>query len=186
NVVFLHQFGPEDILRLRGLIPHFGDHLTGPYVFFRIAVTVQTPAHLQGFLLIHERHGVHTAVAGFATYALLDVDRVIEVDVVGKVIDLLPLDGLVRRIAVADGFESRTVDPDFGVAVHTSLSGRHHGVRGIFDAGVAVSAIDPHGTDVMGVTERDGLLARFTLARSVIRIRNQFKERSAETTNHQN
>jgi len=59
-------------------------------------------------------------------------------------------------------------------------------VRGIFDAGVAVSAIDPHGTDVMGVTEGDGLLARFTLARSVIRIRNQFKERSAETTNHQN
>jgi hypothetical protein len=51
---------------------------------------------------------------------------------------------------------------------------------------VAVAAIDSHRADVVGVAERDGLFAGFTLTGGVTRIRNQFEKRPTQAPDRQN
>ena len=57
---------------------------------------LEAPLHLQRLLLPDERHLVHATVAGRAAHALVHVGAVVEVDEVGQVVDLRPLDGLRR------------------------------------------------------------------------------------------
>src|SRR5262249_3453046 len=109
------------------------------------------------------------AVAGLAADALGDVDRVVEVDVVGQVVDLDPLDRLARPPALADGLELGRLVPDLRVAVHAGLGRRGVRVGGLLDAGVAIAAIDAHRSGVVLVGELDGLDASDVLLRHVRR-----------------
>ena len=59
----------------------------------RVAMTFKAPAHAEPFVLVDGFHGVDTTVAFNATDTTCDVCRVIEVGVVGHVVDLDPLDG---------------------------------------------------------------------------------------------
>ena len=69
----------------------------GRTIFLRVSVTIEAPAHLEGCVLIHQRHRIHTPVTGFAADALLYVNTVVEINVIGKIVDLGPLDGLFVR-----------------------------------------------------------------------------------------
>ena len=79
-----------------GHVAHREDLVARAQVLLRRAVAVEAPGHLEGRVLRDERHLVDAAVAGLAADALGDVDRVVEVDVVRQVVDLDPLDRLVR------------------------------------------------------------------------------------------
>ena len=118
-------------------------------------------------------------MAGLAADALLHVNAVIEVDVIGKIVNLGPADRFVGLEAVTDRLERGAVDPDLRVAVHAGLGWRDHGMLRVLNAGVAVAAIDAHGARVVRMAEGNGLLARFALARRIGGIGNQFVERSA-------
>lgn len=182
HVVFLDQFRAEFFLSgaFGRFIAHGGDELAGTEILFGIAVAIEAPAHLQAGLLIHQRHGVDAAMAGFAADALFDVDAVVEINVIGQVVHLSPADGFVSAVAFADGLEGGTVDPDLRMAVHAGLRGRDRGVLRIIDAGVAVAAIDTHGADVVRVAEGDGLFAGVALAGGVTGIGNEFEEKTAQ------
>ena len=71
-----------------------------PHVLLGCAVAVEAPLHLQR-LRLPERHLVDAPVAGGAADALVHVDAVVEVDEVGQVVDLDPLDRRrrVRKLA---------------------------------------------------------------------------------------
>src|SRR5262249_54266291 len=86
-------------------VAHREDLIPGPQVRLRVAVAVHAPGHVEGRVLRDERHPIDPPVAGLTADALGDMDRVIEVDEVGQVVDLDPLDGAVGAEALADGLE---------------------------------------------------------------------------------
>src|SRR5579862_4683110 len=71
DVVLLNQLRSKYFLGLAGLVSHLGDELTRADVLFRVSVAVEAPAHLQRWVLVCQRHSVHTPVASLATDALL-------------------------------------------------------------------------------------------------------------------
>ena len=70
------------------------DRALRPQVRPRVAVAGQTELHRQRRRLVGQRHLRDMAVAGLAAHAFGDVDRVVEVDVVGQVVDLPQTSGL--------------------------------------------------------------------------------------------
>src|SRR6185369_12200433 len=87
------------------------------------------------------------------------MNAVIEINEVGKIVHSSPLDRLARPPAFADRLEIRAVRPDLRMAIHTGLSRRNACVGKLLDGGVAVTAIDAVISDVMFMTELNGLFA---------------------------
>src|SRR5215212_3024394 len=162
------RVGRHPVRRVALDVPaHVGDLLLGAQVTLGLAVAGQAPLHLERGGLVDGRHRVHAPVAGGAAHALVDVDRVVEVDEVGQVVDSRPLDGLVVAVAGADDLQVRALVPDLRVAVHAGLGRRHPGRVRRLDRGVAVAAVDAVVADVVLVRELDGLLHLDELARVV-------------------
>ncbi len=81
----------------------------------------------------------------------------VEKHIAGKVVNSVPLHGLLQRPAVTNRFEHRGITPNLGVARHAGLRGWQPRIRRSLDAGVAESAVDPQAPDVMLVAEWDTL-----------------------------
>ena len=129
-----------------------------PHEPFRRTVTLQTPLHLQWRRLIENRHLVDAPVTRRTTNAFFHVNTVIEVSVIRQIVHAFPLDRFVRFETRAHGFEIRTIGPDLFVAIHARRGRRQSRGRGRFDGRVTVAAIDAVVTDVMFMTELNGLL----------------------------
>ena len=69
----------------------------------------------------------------------------------------------------ADRFQRRAIRPDLRVAIHANLGGRHPGKTRRLHRSVAVTAIEPHPADMMGVTEGHRLVAHLCLPAVVCR-----------------
>jgi len=92
------------------------------------------------------------------------VNAVIEVGVIRQIVNAYPLDRLAGGETRAHGFEIRTIGPDLFVAVHARRGRRQARGRRRFDGSVTVAAIDAVVTDVMFMTELNGLLTFDPLA----------------------
>lgn len=92
------------------------------------------------------------------TDAFLNVNAVIEVGVIGKIVNANPLDWLVVLEACANRFEVWTVRPDLPVTVHARVSGRQSGRGRGLDRRVTVTTINAVITHVVFVTELNRLL----------------------------
>ena len=125
----------------------------------RVTVTVQTPRHRQRFGLINTVHFVDPTVATHTTNSTCDVSAVVEVDIVGQVVNSLPLDGLSRGLALADRKQFRAVGVNSGVGngsirvrstvtIHTSLSRGNCGVGCLVDGLMTISTVHPQVPDV--------------------------------------
>ena len=101
DIVLLTQFSAEFKLILCRPI-HVRDAIKGPYVFFRIAVAIETPTHTQSFGLLNLFHLVHAPMAGRTTNAAVDMYAVVEVSVVRQVMDPFPLNWFASRVALAN------------------------------------------------------------------------------------
>lgn len=137
---------------------HVIDLGLGPDPALRIAVAGDTPLHLQSVFLINGRHFVDAAVAGRTADAFRNVDTVIEINELGKVVHTFPFDRLILAEASPDRLKVRTVTPKLAVTVHARLGWRHTGRRRGLDRRVAVSAIYAIVSHVVLVAELDGLL----------------------------
>ena len=87
----------------------------------------QTPFHLERRRLIHERHLADVAMTRRAADAFVDVNTVIEIDVIGHVVNSSPLNRLARSRALSDRLKVGAVGPNLRVAVHAGLRRRHSG-----------------------------------------------------------
>lgn len=123
-----------------------------------IAVTVETPAHVERPGLRGEGHPSQIAVATRAAHAFRHMDAVVEIDVIGQARDAGPLQGLVGRSAAHDGLEHRGVGEELGMAVQTGLGRRHSGEGGILHRCMTKPAIDPQLTSVMAMAEENRLI----------------------------
>jgi hypothetical protein len=139
------------------LVAHIEYLIARAEILFWRAMAIQTPLHLQRFLLIHERHLVYRTVAGVTTRAFVDMNAVIEKDEVGKLVHARPLQGLAGAVAGADGFQQLGVGPDLRVAVHARLGGRDAGETRSLYRGMAVAAINTESGNVMLMAEGHGL-----------------------------
>ena len=105
----------------------------------------------------HQRHLVDGTVARGAADAFVNVNAVVEIHVIGQAMYFHPLNRLVGAVAFAYRFKIADVVEQNGMAVHAGFCGRNAGVGGVFNAGVAITAIDAVIANVMFVAELDGL-----------------------------
>src|SRR5580693_5619056 len=87
------------------------------------------------------------------------MDTVVEIRIVGKLMNSGPLDWLPRTEAFPDWFQHRARRPYLPVAIHASLGGGDSGERRGFNGRMAITAIDSVVADMMFVTELNGLLS---------------------------
>src|SRR5205085_10502346 len=73
-LVFRHQAASSLLLIARRLVAHGSDEFARPQVSFGVAVTVETPLHLERVFLPGERHPVDPAMAALTTYPLVDMN----------------------------------------------------------------------------------------------------------------
>jgi hypothetical protein len=169
----LHLVGVAFPIHLDGqsgcwlLVTHIKNLLAGPQIFFRPAMTLNTPLHLQRCVIKHQRHAIHRAVAGIASHALINVNAVIEINKVGKIIHPIPDQRFAGAIAFAHRFKQWRRRPDLRVAVHASLGRRNPREARSFNRSVAVAAIDTQRGHVVFVAERRWLRPRYPRIRDV-------------------
>lgn len=143
------------------LVAHIKDLLPRPQVLLWSAMTLNTPLHLQRRVIKHQWHAVHRPVASVAAYALIDMNTVIEINKVRKIIYPVPHQRLSGAITFAHGFEQRRCRPDLPVAIHAGLRRRDAGEAGSLHRSVAVAAIDSKRRHVVLVAERRRLWPRY-------------------------
>jgi hypothetical protein len=97
-------------------------------------------------------------MAGRASDALCDVDRVIEIDVAWQSIHLIPVNGTILGEALADRRKHRRLRVKLGVACHAGVGRRNASDGRRLHAGVTVTAVETEATDMMCVAERYGLI----------------------------
>ena len=122
-------------------------------------MTFQTPLHLQRRSLVGDRHVVDFAVTRRTTDAFFHVNAVIEISVIGQIVNANPLDRLAGAKTRAHGLEIWTFGPNLLVTAHARVCRRQARGRGSFNRRVAVAAIDTVVADVVFVTELDRLLS---------------------------
>ena len=86
-------------------------------------MTLNAPLHLQRSVIKHQRHTVYRTVAGVAAHAFINVNAVIEINKVGKIIHPVPHQRLPGAKTLANRFEHWRRRPDLRMAVHASLGG---------------------------------------------------------------
>jgi hypothetical protein len=154
-----------------------GYHMTSKNVLQRaemslgVAVAVQAPFHDQRRRLTGDGHLVDSVMITRTADTLVDVNAVVEVDETRKVLNAPPANRLPGAIALADRGEHVAADPDLRMAVHACLGGRNASIAGYLDERMAIPAIDAEDTDMMLVTEWNGLDVGKSRAGTVSRTR---------------
>src|SRR5579871_1301283 len=157
NVILLDELLSKLLLVGRSLIRHVEHLVARAYKLFRVAVTVDAPVHVQRVFFERERHQVHPAVTGGAPDALVDVNAVIEIYEIRKIVDARPFERLAAPETGSHRLQDLCVRPNLRVAAHADFRGRNAGEGGRLNRGVAIPAIDPVVGNVMLVAEGDWL-----------------------------
>lgn len=98
-------------------------------------------------------------MAGVASHAFVDMNAVVEIYKVGKVVDPRPHQGLVAAVTLPYRFQQGLVRPDLGVTIHAGLGRWDTGESGVLDRCVTVAAVDTQTGDMMLMAERSRLWA---------------------------
>ena len=123
-------------------------------------MAVEAPSHRERLRLVDDFHLVDAVVAVDTADPAPHVGRVVEVDVVGKVVDAHPRHRQSGRVALAQHDQPGRARADVRVAVHARLGRGDRGVRRVFDVGVAVAAVDAELPRVQRVRVRHRLRRR--------------------------
>ncbi len=132
DFVFLHQFISQfgwRAIRLPGRTEYL---LARPHEFLRRAMALQAPLHVQGILAPRQRHVSHRAMAAYTADTFLQVNAVIEIYKIGKVVDADPFNRLVVAIARAYRLQHRARGMNLRMAGHARFGGRNTGEIALF------------------------------------------------------
>lgn len=88
-------------------------------------MTFETPLHAERSGLDSERHGFDLTVTAYAAHPATEVDAVIEIDEIRKIIHPLPGDGRSVPKTLPDRFQHGSVLPDLSMAAHAGFRRRH-------------------------------------------------------------
>ena len=87
----------------------------------RIAVAIQTERHAEGFCVPHFIHLIDWPVAFHAGNTAVHMDGVVEINVIGRLMNLNPRHRLIVFETLADRLQSRIISQHGGVAFHAGL-----------------------------------------------------------------
>lgn len=110
---------------------------------FRCSMTVQTLVHMQGVLLRYPSHLFHSSMAGNATDPGFEMDGMVEIDKLRKIVNAVPAQWLVRIQAFPDRRQDWRLAQDDFVAIHARLRCWKTCKRRFFNGGVAKPAVQP-------------------------------------------
>jgi hypothetical protein len=99
-------------------------------------------------------------MAGIASDSFRDMDAVVEINKIGEVVYPGPDQRFAGSKTGTNRFQVRTINPDLRMTIHARFRGRDSGKTGCFNAGVTVSAVNSHSTNMMSMTELNRLLPR--------------------------
>ncbi len=133
------------------------DLLFGPQEIFRMPMAFEAPGHAVRLGMIDDRHVIDLAVAARATDPAVHVRGVIVINVIGRAMELHPLDRLAGFPARPHRLQFRIVLLHLGMASHAGLGVGQIRMRGHVDKTVAITAIHSELRDVHVVRERHGL-----------------------------
>ena len=68
-----------------------------------MAMTLETKGHAQGFGMMDFHHLVNPPVAFYATHPPVDMDGMVEIDIIGRLVNAYPRNWLTVKDAVAIG-----------------------------------------------------------------------------------
>ena len=130
-------------------------------------VTLKAPLHEQRVFAPRHRHLIHRAVTRRAIDSPANVNAVIEINEVRKIVHASPFERAVLAKTGAHGFERRTIGPNLRMAIHARLRWRNSCEVTFFDRCVAVTAVDTDTRHMMLVAERHRLHAHHARLREV-------------------
>lgn len=142
---------------------HVEDGAPRSNIIFGVAMAGQAPSHRKGCRLFHQRHAVHLAVARRAAHALGHVNTVVEIDIVGKLMDPTPMNRLILCQTIAYRRQHRRVGPDLRMTRHARFRRGDFRKPSFLDRFVAIAAIEAETSDMMSVAKRYGLFKRYRL-----------------------
>ena len=87
-------------------------------------MAIQAPGHALWLVLVDDLHFIDGAVATVAAHATVHVNSVVEIGVVGNLVDANPVNGLTGLPTLTHRSQLRAIGLDLGMACHTGLSGR--------------------------------------------------------------
>src|SRR5439155_6877559 len=167
DLVFRRQFLARFQLICGSLPIHVKNLISRPQNALRIAMAVQAPFHLQCRRLKNQRHLIDLPMARRAAHALVRVNAVIEINVVGQPMYTHALNWFIIPVAGANRFQVPRGVEQHRMTIHARFGGRHARRRGHFHAGMTVPAVDPVIPHVMFVAELHRLLSRYVLIRQI-------------------
>lgn len=116
-------------------------------------MALNAPFHLQRGYFRNKRHLIDAAVARRAADAFGDVDRMIEINVVRKIVNARPVNRNTGLPTVSDRRQVTRGIKELRVAVHTRFRRRHTGRGAALDGRMAIPAVDSIVTDMVLVAE---------------------------------
>ena len=131
--------------------------ILGSEKIFRMTMTFQTPGHAVRLGVVNCRHMIDVTVTIGAADSAINVRRMIVKNVIGRAMDLDPLDWFTRLPTCPDRFQFRIVLLNLLMAVHTNLGRRQIRMRRHFNETVTISAIHSQLSDVNIVRKRHRL-----------------------------
>src|SRR5690242_13583362 len=98
-------------------------------------------------------------MTGRAADAFVDMNAVVEIDIVGQVVDPRPFNRFARACALSDRLQVRAVRPNLRVAIHAGLRRWDSSRRGSLNRCMTVAAVNAVVSSVVLVAELHWLLA---------------------------
>ena len=100
DIILADEFGCGRFLILCRLPRHIVNLIARTEVSFRVAMTIETPFHVERLGLPNQRHLIDTPVTGGAPDTLAHVNAVIEIGVIGQIMHPIPFQ---RRVGGETG-----------------------------------------------------------------------------------
>ena len=123
EVELLGDFFSELTTVLLWVKPHGRDLVERTKVWVWVAVTFQAPLHGESFGLVDLFHLIDAPVTTFTTDPASHVGAVIEVHVIGQIVNSYPLDGNVLRVGLTNRQQLGAIGVNACVAIHARASG---------------------------------------------------------------
>lgn len=159
NMVGINQLRSERRLLFLRNISHCEDLVARADELLWVTMAAQTPFHLEGACLAHQWHLINTSMTALASDSFRDMDAVVEVREVGKIVNPCPAQRLTTLKTCADRFEDGGVCPDLRVTAHTGFRRGNPSRCRNFDAGMAIATVDAEATDMVFMAELHRLIA---------------------------
>jgi hypothetical protein len=109
DTILFNQLGSKRGLVFRRGISHGVNLIERANEVSRVAVAVDAPGHVKRFRFYSRRHLVDPAVAGFATNPFVDMDVMVKVNMIRKLINLVPHNWLASIPTLTDRDQERAV-----------------------------------------------------------------------------